>query len=132
EPLLYAPPDVGPALISQVVARPNWYRRMPRKWQDKWGTRSIRAAGAGWLKPRVANVPIITGRSIVSAVPSGGRLGLKLDDGSERTVDHVLMGTGYRVDIAKYRFLSKKLLASIRHVEGYPQLNGGFESSVVG
>jgi len=132
EPLLYAPPDVGPALISQVVARPNWYRRMPRKWQDKWGTRSIRAAGAGWLKPRVANLPMITGRSIVSAAPAGGRLALKLDDGSERTVDHVLMGTGYRVDLAKYAFLSKQLVASIRHVGGYPQLNNGFESSVAG
>ena len=132
EPLLYAPPDVGPALISQVVARPNWYRRMPRKWQDKWGTRSIRAAGAGWLKPRVANLPMITGRSIVSAAPAGGRLALKLDDGSERTVDHVLMGTGYRVDLAKYAFLSKQLVASIRQVGGYPQLNNGFESSVAG
>jgi FAD-dependent urate hydroxylase len=132
EPLLYAPPDVGPALISQVVARPNWYRRMPRKWQDKWGSRSIRAAGAGWLKPRLDNVPTITGRAIVSATPIGRRLGLKLDDGSERTVDHVLMGTGYRVDIAKYSFLSKSLLASIRHVGGYPRLNDGFESSVPG
>jgi cation diffusion facilitator CzcD-associated flavoprotein CzcO len=133
EPLLYAPPDVGPAFISQVVARPNWYRRMPRNWQDKWGTRSIRPAGAGWLKPRVANVSVTIGQAIVSATPAtGGRLRVKLDDGSERTVDHVLMGTGYRVDITKYPFLSKKLLASIRHVGGYPQLNAGFESSVAG
>ena len=132
EPLLYAPPDVGPALISQVVARPNLYRRMPRKWQDKWGIRSIGPAGAGWLKARLDPVPLTTGRAIVSAAPNGGRLGVKLDDGSERTVDHVLMGTGYRVDIAKYPFLSKRLLDSIRHVGGYPQLNAGFESSVAG
>ena len=132
EPLLYAPPDVGPAFISQIVARPNWYRRMPRQWQDKWGTRSIRAAGAGWLKPRVDPVPIVTGRSIVSAAPSGGRLSLKLDDGSERSVDHALLGTGYQVNISQYPFLDPKLLAAIRQIGGYPQLDDGFESSVTG
>src|SRR5206468_1605265 len=101
-------------LISQIVARPNWYRRMPRQLQDNWGARSIRPAGARWLKPRVDPVPIATGRSIVSAVPSGGHLSLKLDDGSERTVDHALLGTGYKVDISQYPLLDSKLLAGIR------------------
>ena len=135
QPILYAPPDVGPAFISQIVARPNWYRRMRRGWQDKWGIRSIRPAGAGWLKPRVdnvSNVSIVTGRSITSAAPVGGRLALKLDDGSERTVDHVLTGTGYRVDISRYAFLGRKLLTSIRQMDGYPQLDAGFQSSVPG
>ena len=132
EPILYAPPDVGPALISQIVARPNWYRRMPRAWQDKWGVRAIRPAGAGWLKARVEPVPVVTGRAVVSAVPVNGHVGLKLDDGSSLSVDHVLMGTGYRVDISRYPFLDKKLIASISQVGGYPRLNEGFESSVAG
>ena len=132
EPLLYASPDVGPALISQIVARPNWYRRMPRQWQDEWGTRSIRPAGARWLKSRVNSVQIVTGRSIVSAAPSGGRLSLKLDDGSDRSVDHALLGTGYQVNISQYPFLDSKLLAAIGQIGGYPQLDDAFESSVSG
>jgi len=132
EPLLYASPDVGPALISQIVARPSWYRRMPRQWQDNWGARSIRPAGARWLKSRVDPVPIVTGRSIVSAMPSRGHLTLKLDDGSERSVDHALLGTGYKVDISQYPFLDRKSLAAIRQIDGYPHLNQGFESSVAG
>ena len=116
EPLLYAAPDVGPALISQIVARPSWYRRMPRQWQDNLGVRPIRPAGARWLKSRVDPVPIVTGRSIVSAVPSRGHLTLKLDDGSERSVDHALPGTGYKVDISQYPFLDCKLLAAIRQI----------------
>jgi hypothetical protein len=131
-PVLYAPPDVGPALISQIVARPSWYRRMPRRWQDNWGARSVRPAGARWLKSRVDPVPIVTGRSVVSAVPSGGHLTLKLDDGSERCVDHALLGTGYKVDVSQYPFLDCKLLAAIRQIGGYPHLNQGFESSVAG
>ena len=77
-------------------------------------------------------MPIVTGRSIVSAVPSRGHLTLKLDDGSERSVDHALLGTGYKVDISQYPFLDCKLLAAVRQIDGYPHLNQGFESSVAG
>src|SRR5262249_30314933 len=47
--LLYAPPDVGPAGLSRLVATPDCYRRFPRRWQDRWGVRAIRPAGAAWL-----------------------------------------------------------------------------------
>ena len=57
---------------------------------------------------------------------------LKLSDGTQRHVDHVLFATGYRVDIARYPFLSAQLLESIRQVDGYPQLDSGFQSSIVG
>ena len=132
EPLLYAPPDVGPALLSHIVARPNWFRRLPRGLQDALGPRSIRAAGSAWLKPRVNEVRIEIGRFVVSAVPHDKGLKLGIDDGSERIVDHVLLGTGYRVDISRYGFLSRALLASIKQIDGYPQLSSGFESSVRG
>jgi cation diffusion facilitator CzcD-associated flavoprotein CzcO len=131
--MLYAWPDVGPAVVSHLVAQPNWFRSLPRGLQDKLGPRSIRPAGAQWLKPRVQGVmPITTGRAVKSAVPSGSGVKLTLDDGSERKVNHVLLATGYRVNIALYPFLSEKLLAAIRRVDGYPQLDAGFESSVPG
>src|SRR5713226_1374522 len=132
QPLLYAPPDVGPALLSHIVARPNWFRRLPRRLQDTLGPRSIRAAGSAWLKPRVNEVQIQIGRFVVSAVPHNKRLKLRIDDGSERIVDHALLGTGYRVDISRYGFLSQELLASIKQIDGYPQLSSGFESSIRG
>ncbi len=132
QPLLYAPPDVGPALVSHVVARPNWFRRLPRGLQDVLGSRSIRAAGSAWLKPRVYEFQIQIGRFVVSSVPHEKRLKLRIDDGSERIVDHALLGTGYRVDISRYGFLSRELLASIQQTDGYPQLSSGFESSICG
>jgi FAD-dependent urate hydroxylase len=130
--LLYAWPDVGPAVVSHVVARPSLFRQLPGKLQDRLGPRSIRPAGANWLKPRLQNVAITTSRSVKAAVPFGGHVKLILDDGSERVVDHVLLATGYRVDIGLYPFLSGKLLAAIRRINGYPQLDSGFESSVPG
>jgi cation diffusion facilitator CzcD-associated flavoprotein CzcO len=130
--LLYAPTDVGPAGISQVVARPDLVRRFPRSIQDWLRRLSIRPAGARWLIPRLQNVPVKLGRSIVCATPVGERIKVKLDDGSERIFDHVLLGTGYRVDVSKYDFLAPKLARSISRFQGYPRLSKGFETSVPG
>ncbi|MGB7844664.1 MAG: FAD-dependent oxidoreductase [Candidatus Acidiferrum sp.] len=130
--MLYAPPDVGQAGLSHVVARPNLYRRLPRSVQDRWAKRAIRPAGAGWLKPRCDAVRITTGRVVRSAAVTGEQATLKLSDGTERRVDHVLLATGYRVDISRYPFLSTSLLECIRRVNGYPQLDSGFQSSVAG
>jgi hypothetical protein len=130
--ILYADPDVGPAVVSQLVAAPTIFRQLPRKVQDRLAIRSIRPAGAAWLTGRLQDVPILTGRWIESAIPSaaGKRLKIRLNDGAEREVDHVLQATGYRVDISKYPFLDGRLVEHIRRVNGFPILNSGFESSI--
>jgi hypothetical protein len=130
--VLYAWPDVGPALISHAVARPNLYRLFPRWLQDSWRLKSVRPNGVGWLKPRLRDVPVSTGVSVLSATTSGNRLKLKLSNGSDRLVDHVLMATGYRIDIRKYEFLSDSLVSALRLVDGCPVLGQGFESSIPG
>jgi FAD-dependent urate hydroxylase len=128
--LLYAPTDVGPAGISQIVARPDLVRRFPRGIQDWLRRKSIRPAGARWLVERVRNVPMHLDRTVASAVPVGDKVRIRLDDTSERTFDHVLLGTGYRVDATKYRFLAPELATAIKHHNGYPHLKEGFESSI--
>jgi hypothetical protein len=130
--LLYAPTDVGPAGISQVVARPDLVRRFPRLLQDWLRKRSIRPAGARWLVARLQNVPMKLGRSVVSVAPVGERIKVRLDDGNERTIDHVFLGTGYRVDVSKYDFFAPALAESISRFQGYPRLREGFETSVPG
>jgi hypothetical protein len=130
--LLYAPPDVGPAGVSHLVARPNWFRRLPRRTQILLAARSIRPAGATWLKPRCEHLTITTGSAVISAGVSRDQAVLNLSDGTQRRVDHVLLATGYRVDISRYPFLSPELLASIACANGYPLLEAGFESSVPG
>jgi cation diffusion facilitator CzcD-associated flavoprotein CzcO len=130
--LLYAPTDVGPAGISKLMARPDLVKQLPRWLQDKLRKRCVRPAGAAWLIKRLENVPITLGRSVVSAVPVGERVKVKLDDGSERTVDHILLGTGYRVDVSKYDFLSPELLEAMERFNGYPVLREGLETSVPG
>ena len=130
--LLYAPTDVGPAGVSQLMARPDLLRRLPRQLQDKLRKRSVRPAGARWLVDRLKDVPVHLGRSVITVSPVGEQVRIRLNDGSERTVDHVLLGTGYRVDVSKYEFLSPQLAQSIRRFNGYPVLNEGLETSVPG
>lgn len=130
--LLYAPTDVGPAGISQLMARPHMVRLLPRAVQDRLRQRCVRPAGARWLVERLKGVPITLGRNVVSATEVGGRVKVCLDDRSERVVDHVLLGTGYRIDISKYDFLAPELLRSIESFNGFPLLKRGLETSVPG
>jgi hypothetical protein len=130
--LLYAPTDVGPVGISQIVARPDLTKCFPRVVQDWLRKRSIRPAGARWLVARLQNVPMGLGRSVVSAAASGERVRVRLDDGSGTVVDHVLLGTGYRVDVSKYDFFSPELAKAIDCFRGYPRLSEGLEASVPG
>jgi FAD-dependent urate hydroxylase len=130
--ILYAPTDVGPAGISQLVARPNYFRMLPRSIQDPIARRSIRPAGAGWLRPRLEGTAIHLACAILSAIPAGGQLRLQISDGSTRMVDHLLFATGYRVDLDRYGFFAPELLAAIHRDGGYPLLRPGLESSVPG
>jgi len=130
--MLYAWPDVGPAGVSHLVARPALWRRMPRERQDRLARRAIRPAGAAWLVPRLRDVPIRTGVEIAGADASAGRVRLRLSDGSEVTADHLLLGTGYRVDVARYAFLARDLVSRVARVDGLPRLTHGYESTVPG
>jgi hypothetical protein len=130
--MLYSTRDVGPAGISRLVAMPLLFQKFPRGFQDKTAYRAIRPAGAGWLKPRLLDVPITLGRKVVSATTSGSQLLLKLDDGTDRLVDHALLATGFRVDVSKYPFFPESIVKQLNVINGYPVLKRGLESSIPG
>jgi hypothetical protein len=130
--MLYSKHDVGPAGISRLVAAPKLVHHLPLPLRDKIRKRAVRAAGSRWLPARLTGVKISTGRAVMSASSVGDEVALKLDDGGERRVHHVLLGTGYDVDIARYEFLPPELTEDVRQLDGYPALTGGFASSVPG
>lgn len=130
--MLYSTRDVGPAGISRLVAMPHLFRRFPRDFQDRAAYRAIRPAGAGWLQSRISGLPITLGRKVVAATVAGSELRLRLDDGTERLVDHALLATGFRVDVSRYPFLSQSLSKQLETVGGFPVLRRGLESSIPG
>jgi hypothetical protein len=128
----FAPAEVGPAGISRLVSAPRAFRTLPRRTQDKFSVRSLRPAGAAWLIDRVRDVPINLGRTVTAAQIRHDRIEVALDNTSRREADHVLLATGYRVDIAKYPFLHAPILDRVRQVDGYPVLSTGFETTLPG
>lgn len=131
-PLLYPDQDVGPIGLNQIAARPATFRRLPAGVRDPLAARCIRPAAADWLVERMADVPIVTGRRLTSASLAEAQLRVCLDDGSERMVDHILLGTGYRLDVRAHPLLAPSLVEELRTRDGYPRLRAGFESSVPG
>jgi cation diffusion facilitator CzcD-associated flavoprotein CzcO len=129
--LLYPPTDVGPPPLNWIVAVPELYRSIPaRSLRQRVAYRCIRPAAAEWLRERVREVRFTTSCTVVEATPGANRLRLRLSDGAEREVDHLLLATGYRVDTSRLTFLARDIMASLVVNGGSPLLSQGFESSI--
>lgn len=94
-------------------------------------------AGTWWVEERLrGKVEIRTGLTLVAAREEGGRVALKLANGtgtSEQRFDHVVCGTGFVHDIARLNFLHPSLVADLDLIHGRaPRLSGSFESSTAG
>src|SRR5580704_11689537 len=91
--------------------------------------------GAWWLKDRVEGVVQILGKTHVRAAePSGSGVKLLLDGPTRSSleVDHVIAGTGFRMDIARLAYLPDELRERIATLSGYPVLTRAGESTVPG
>ena len=106
--------------------------KFPLKLRDKIRTRAVRPAGSQWLPARLTKVKKWIGRTIAEARSVGSRIEVKLDDGTVCSADHMLLGTGYSVDLSKYSFLAPQLLEQVRRIDGYPALQSGFRTSLPG
>lgn len=123
---------VGGPRSSWLIAWPAAWRKLPFERRELLAYQAIGPAGADWLRPRLAGVPITTSESIAGVAARDGGVHVELAGGGSRHVDHVLLGTGYEVDISRYPFLPDSLVARLQRRGGYPLLRAGFESSVPG
>ena len=116
---------------------PVLFRRLPPGLR-RWIVRTALGPAAGFpVKDRVERVPVLLGHTIRYAQTNGGgRVNLRLlcPDGEERTLstEHVIAGTGYRVDLRRLTFLSKELHCQLRTADFAPILSAEFQSSVPG
>jgi NADPH-dependent 2,4-dienoyl-CoA reductase/sulfur reductase-like enzyme len=124
---------IGGPRSAWLAARPELFRLLPRSLSDPLALRCTPPpAAASWLRERVADVDVTVGQSVSRADRRNGRVELRFDDGHTMDADHVLLATGYRVDLARYRFLDEALIREVRTLDGAPVLGEGLESSVDG
>jgi FAD-dependent urate hydroxylase len=92
-------------------------------------------AGAWWLKDRVDGVvSALSQHQLRGAEPTGSGLRLLLDGPKKSSleVDHVIAGTGFRIDIGKLKFLSAGVHDGIATVNRYPVVTRDGATSVPG
>ena len=128
---LVPPSQVGPFPFNWLVEAPGIIHYFPEQPRDRLNTRCLRATAALWLRCRLQNVPVNEGCGILDARRDGDRVALTLDS-STRDFDHVLLATGYRIDVDKMKMLEPRLRNRVARHSGLPILSGGFESSVSG
>jgi cation diffusion facilitator CzcD-associated flavoprotein CzcO/predicted ATP-grasp superfamily ATP-dependent carboligase len=126
------PTAVGGRLSGWIAAAPDAFRRVPASAKPWVSQRCLRPAGSGWLRPRLESAVLSCGVSATGAHEHDGGVRLELDDGSERIVDHVLLGTGFAIDVSRYKLLAPDLAAEMQTSDGYPRLRPGLESSIDG
>jgi FAD-dependent urate hydroxylase len=114
---------------------PEAFRRLPRQMRITKARTVLGPAGAWWLKDRVEGViDALASHHVRGAEPHGSGVRLTLDGPRQPTldVDHVITGTGFRIDLAKLAFLSDSLRARIETLAAYPVLSRACESTVPG
>ena len=128
---LIPPSQVGPFPFNWLVEAPGGVSYLSERLRDRLNEHCLRATAALWLRSRLQDVPVHETSRIQNARCDGGRIALTLDDGARR-VDHVLLATGYRIDVENMNILEPGLRSRIARHNGLPILSRGFESSVGG
>jgi len=112
------------------------YSVLPDRFRERHVRRTLGPSGAWWLRPRVADVvPVHVGERLVDVAADDGGVALHLagaDGPRKLLVDHVIAGTGYRVDVERLELLSPTLREAVNTRAGSPVLSRSFESSVPG
>lgn len=124
-------------LMREMPRNPGWFRRLPPAEQENIRQRCWtegRLKLEPWLWPRInkSNVHLWPHTSLAKCTElNDGRMRIDLDDGTSFDVDHIVLATGYRVDVGRIPFLlSAGILPSLRVNGGYPELDEHFQSSV--
>ena len=130
-PILAAPSAVGRFPLNWLVEAPGLVHTFPQGLRAAVNTSSLRAGAAGWLLPRFGAVGVTAGVEIVGWSGKGEGIEVKFNRGSA-IFDHVVLATGYKIDIAKLGVFAPELLAAIACKDGAPSLAAGLESSAPG
>jgi thioredoxin reductase len=143
--------------VAQVLRLPDYVLRPPSKLCEGWGCafadspaafrllpESVRVRkaltsfgpkGAWWLRERVEDVvDVLTGHQLRSAEPHGSGVRLHLDGAKRSSIeaDHVIAGTGFRIDVSRLTYLSKEIQTGLTTRGNCPLVNRAGESTIPG
>jgi thioredoxin reductase len=132
------PSGLGPGWKSYFFANyPHVFHYFPEAVRLMAVRRVLGPSGGAFIKDKVVGkVPTLIGYRPNGARIQDGKVHLLLADEQggklEVVADHVVAGTGYRVNLERLRFLNSETRSKIRTVGGSPVLSSTFESNVPG
>jgi len=124
---------VGPGWSNWVLDHmPFLFYRFPQDWKDSYNS-NYESGATDWLRDRViGKVTLREWQTVTRCDAVDGKVDVTLSDGATVRADHILLATGYRVDLAKLTMIHPSLRAEVQTDRSIPILSGWFESSVPG
>jgi cation diffusion facilitator CzcD-associated flavoprotein CzcO len=126
-------------LVRATAQNPGWFRRLSITEQEVirqrfWAEGRLKLEP--WLGPRIAkaNIHLRPNTTLVDCreLPDG-RLQARLDDEAAFNIDHIILATGYRVDMSRVPYLSTgNILPGLNIIDGYPALDESFQANLAG
>jgi cation diffusion facilitator CzcD-associated flavoprotein CzcO len=118
-----------------VADSPTAFRLLPEPVRVRKALTSFGPHGAWWLRDRVEGVvEVLAGHRLTSAEPQGGGVRLHLDGPGQPSIDadHVIAGTGFRIDLSRLPFLSAQIQAGLATRASLPLVSRAGESTIPG
>ncbi len=147
------PKNTEPSLLSRMRTPitgigPGWklfwctnaplvFRKMPVNFRLE-KVKTVLGPAPCWFTKQeiIGNVDLIEGAKVTNVQAQNGKVSVGLVDASgasrSLTADHVLLATGYKVNMERLRFVDPALSQKLKTVENTPVLSSNFESSVPG
>ena len=126
-------------LVDRMVEDPGWFRRLPAADQREleqhlWAEGRLKVEP--WLESRVMRDPVrIWPRTSLARCEllDEGEMLVTLDEGTQLTVDHVVLATGYKAQAEQIPFLANgNLLDRLATRNGFPVLDEQMQTSAPG
>jgi thioredoxin reductase len=131
-------PVYGGSKSGEVILRfiGNIFYKLPQMLKKKlWNIASETVPIARFLRPYVeGKVFEISGTKVESVIAHNEKVHLKLSNGEEKIADHVIVASGFKINLDKVPFiydLKNQIIREEGQVQ-FPKLNQNFESSIKG
>jgi FAD-dependent urate hydroxylase len=125
---------IGPGWVNWILEHlPYLFYRLPQSRKDRTVVMYSAARATDWLRGRIlGKVVLHEGRAVARVEATNGTADVTLSDGERIRADHVILGTGFRVDLDKLPMIHATLRAQIQTDSGTPVLSPSFETTVPG
>ena len=125
-------------IVDDMAGDPSWFRRLPQSEKDAishrmWAEGRLKLEP--WLAPRINDPRIVIhpNTELASCKDENGELTVTLTNDETLNVDHVVLATGYQVNITQLPYLAAgNILNQLETRNDFPVLDDHFQTSLPG